>query len=74
MAREADVAKRLNHRAVTVYVGLFIEKGSPLSEFYIVSDYVNGGEARAYLAVNRTPEVAEKLVRCVFMSQINLAD
>ena len=73
MKREAEIASQLNHPSVTVYVGLFAEQGNlarQLADYYLVSDFVNRGLARAYLADNRTPEVAEKLVRHFVSSNI----
>jgi hypothetical protein len=65
MKREAEISSHLEHHAVTVYHGLFVEEGQlgdPLADYYLVSGFVNGGLAKAYLAQHRTPEVAEKLV------------
>ena len=66
MKYEAKVARYLNHPSVTTYVGLFVEEGrlkDKLADLYLVSDFVNQGHARAYLAANRRRDVAEKLVR-----------
>lgn len=65
MRREAQIARHLSHRAVTNYIGLFVEEGQTFDEgadFYLVSDYVNGGVARKYLAENWRLEAAETLV------------
>lgn len=65
MRAEAEIASRLDHPSISTYIGLFVEESeasSDLYDFYLVSDYVNGGLAREYLAENRSPEIAEKLV------------
>lgn len=75
MKNEAEIALLLHHPSVTTYVGLFVEEGyiglfveegkltDKLPDLYLVSDKVNSGLARQYLAENRRRDVAEKLVR-----------
>jgi serine/threonine protein kinase len=67
MSREVKIADHLRHRSVTTYAGLFVEADNPQSDYYIVSYFVNGGHAREYLAKTQTPEVAEKLIRCMYI-------
>jgi hypothetical protein len=65
MVKEARVAEYLDHPAITHYFGLFVMNGdqtNELADFYLVSDYVNGGLAREYLSRHRTPANTEKLV------------
>jgi serine/threonine protein kinase len=65
MKREAYIASHLSHRAITNYIGLFVEEGSihnASADFYLVSGYVNRGTARSYLAENRSLKVSEQLV------------
>jgi len=64
MMKEARIAEYLDHPAITHYFGLFAkedELADELADFFLVSDYVNGGLARDYLVANRTAHVAEKL-------------
>ena len=69
MKDEAKIARQLHHPSVTNFIGLFVESNSVFdektAEYYLVSDLVNGGLARAYLAVNRKPKVAEKLLNLI---------
>lgn len=67
MLKEAKIASELDHPNITHYFGLFAEKENltdELADFYLVSEYVNGGDARSFLArpEYRTREIAEKLV------------
>jgi hypothetical protein len=65
MMKEAKIARHLNHRAITTYVGLFVDKREildPSANVYLVSIYINGGTAKAYLAENRSLALSEKLV------------
>jgi serine/threonine protein kinase len=65
MLREARIAKQLDHPTITHYFGLFVKEvdlENASADFYLVSDYVDGGLAKDYLRANRTPQVAEKLV------------
>ena len=65
MKIEAEIARHLNHPSITTYVGLFVGEGTiqdELVDYYLVSDMVNRGHARDYLAENRRQDVAEKLV------------
>ena len=68
MMKEARIAEYLDHPAITHYFGLFVKENevtNELADFFLVSDYVNGGLARDYLVANRTPQVAEELVRTI---------
>lgn len=68
MLKEAKVASELDHPNITHNFGLFAERenlADELADFYLVSEYVNSGDARSFLArpEYRTHEIAEKLVR-----------
>ena len=65
MIKEARIAEHLDHPSITHYFGLFVEEADlkdDLADFYLVSDYVNGGLAKHYLKDHHTSQVAEKLV------------
>jgi serine/threonine protein kinase len=72
MMKEARVAEHLDHPAVTHYFGLFVkdsDQTNELADFYLVSDYVNGGLAREYLSHHRTPANTEQLVSTLLSSR-----
>jgi serine/threonine protein kinase len=71
MKEEAEIAKHLDRPTIAHYFGLFVKEDeltNDLADFFLVSDYVNGGPAKAFLDAHRMPYVAEKLVSSICVS------
>jgi serine/threonine protein kinase len=58
--REAQVAASLDHSNIVQYIGLFIRIDP--HDLFIVSDFIDGLTARAFLSKYQTPRMAEKVV------------